>query len=212
MTQYAVPNADTATGMWARYPATGSFYSKIDETPVGTDEGEWAVIDNDHINVEEDDGGSLSGDVSLGTATFALSTITDPVSDADHVVKYRAKYIGPSAPTFDVKLYQTSISLSNLIVSKRHTGGTALTSSFVDYEIALSTSEADSINDYSDLILTIIVSGTGGEEFKGADVSQLFFETGDAGGGGGGSVATTGGGPDSFSIGGAGFGSNFSLE
>ena len=203
MTQYAVPNADTATGNWTRYPATGSFYSKIDETPVAS------VDDTDYITVVEDDEAGIYSNPTLGTATFTLSTITDPESDADHVVKYRVKYVGSNAPVFDVKLYQSS----TLRASKQHTGGTVLTSSFVNYELALSTAEADSITDYGALKLTIILSGTGGEEFVGVRVSQLFFETGDAGGGGGGGpVATTGGGPDSFSIGGNGFGSNFSLE
>ena len=202
MTQYAVPNADTATGNWTRYPATGSFYSKIDETPVAS------VDDTDYITVVEDDEAGIYSNPTLGTATFTLSTITDPESDADHVVKYRVKYVGSSAPVFDVKLYQSS----TLRASKQPTGGTVLTSSFVNYELALSTAEADSITDYSALKLTIILSGTGGEEFKGVRVSQLFFETGDAGGGGGGPLATAGGGPDSFSIGGTGFGSNFSLE
>ena len=206
MTQYAVPNADTATGNWTRYPATGSFYSKIDETPVAS------VDDTDYITVVEDDEAGIYSNPTLGTATFTLSTITDPESDADHVVKYRVKYVGSNAPVFDVKLYQSS----TLIASNRHTGGTVITSNdppFANYSIELSSSEANSITDYSALKLTIIMDNDG-DENSAIRVSQLFFETDDAGGGGGGGgpLVTTGGGPDSFSIGGNGFGSNFSLE
>jgi len=200
MTQYAIPNADTDTGGWTKYPHTALYYAKIDETPVAS------ADDTDYIQVVE-----LEEELVDGTATFTLSAITDPENNVNHFVRYRAKDNSgaySTTPSFDVKLYQTS----TLKASKRHTGGTDLTTSFVDYYIELSTSEADSISDYSALKLTIIMDNDGNEN-SSVRVSQLFFETDDVGaGGGGGPSATAGGGPDSFSIGGTGFGSNFSLE
>ena len=201
MTQYAVPESDTAKGDWEA--DTGSdLFSQIDETPVSS------ADDTDYIYVVEDD-----ANMADGTATFALSAITDPENNVNHFVRYRAKDSSgawSSTPSFDVELYEGS----TLIASQTHAGGGVLTSSFADYYIELSTSEADLITDYSALKLTIIMNNDGSED-SGVTVSQLFFETDDAGGGGGGgggSVATPGGGPDSFSIGFNGFGSHFSLE
>ena len=205
MTQYAVPNADTYTGGWTKVPSHLLYlYTKIDETPVAS------ADDTDYIEAVE-----LEEELVDGTATFALSAITDPENNVNHFVRYRAEDNSgayAATPSFDVKLYQSS----TLIASKRHTGGTVITSNdppFANYSIELSSSEANSITDYSALKLTIIMDNDG-DENSAIRVSQLFFETDDAGGGGGGGgpLVTTGGGPDSFSIGGAGFGSNFSLE
>ena len=208
MTQYAVPNADTYTGGWTKVPVGEALlYVKIDETPVAS------ADDTDYIQVVE--GEVSEEDYVDGTATFTLSAITDPENSVNHFVRYRAEDNSgayAATPSFDVKLYQSS----TLIASKRHTGGTVITSNdppFANYSIELSSSEANSITDYSALKLTIIMDNDG-DENSSIQVSQLFFETDDVGGGGGGGgpLATTGGAPDSFSIGVNGFGSNFSLE
>jgi hypothetical protein len=161
MTQYAVPDSDTAgsstTGDWTETGAGGDFFAQIDETPV-------ASADNsDYISVAENF--SMNADTA---AQFTLSDITDPEDATDHIVRFRAKATwSMSAPTLTVLLLDGSDSIRSYEQT--------LTTGWVDYSFTLTPDEANDITTdtgYGDLSLRI-TAGLGGAVNSASDNFSL---------------------------------------
>ena len=159
MTQYSRPDNDPSqTTNWA--PSTGSdLFAMIDEA---------SPDDADYVSVQD----QMSG--TTETFKVDLSTVTDPVSAASHKVTVRAKdSVGMGTIALTVKLLQGATTIANI------TSFSLSGSSPADYTYTLSTGEANSITDYSSLLLEVsatdsMMSGTT------TTVYQAFFECPDA--------------------------------
>lgn len=123
--RYARPTADTVIGAWTSSTG-GSLYACIDEV---------TYDDADYINTQ-----------TSAVCTMTLSAVTDPVSSSGHVIKFRAK--SPNSNTLTVTLKQGGTTIKTATTA-------ALTSSFADYTLTLTGTEADSITDYSALTITL---------------------------------------------------------
>ena len=124
--QTAAPTSDISTGSWS--PSTGStLYGVLDEASPGSD--------TDFIYT------ATASDV----CEVKFATMTDPTSSSGHKVRYRLKGNGTSGIT--VNLRQGS---GTSIASWTHDPAP---STYTAYEQTLSSGEADTISDYSDLRL-----------------------------------------------------------
>lgn len=145
MTQYARPDSDISTGSWTSTP----LYQSIDEE---------TASDADYIQ----------STTNSDTCEIGLSTVTDPSSSSNHIIKYRARKAGQGGLT--VYLFDGTTQIAS------HTP--TLTTVFADYSYTLTSGEADNISDYSDLRLKFTCSvGL----FGGSGVSWADFEIPDAG-------------------------------
>jgi hypothetical protein len=121
--QYARPDADVSDGAWL--PSTGAdLYACIDET---------TYSDTDYIYT-----------TSLSSCTIALSSLSDPADSANHVVRYRAA--GDGSTDLIVTLKQGSTTIATWTEANA-------SSTMTTYTHTLTTGEANSITDYSDLRL-----------------------------------------------------------
>ena len=160
MTQYARPDSDVSDGSWVNQAGNNTnLYQSIDESG-GEDDSDYVISTDDS---------SASDTMEVG-----LSDIVDPQTGANHVVRYRAKGSDPSGfygiPDLTVSLRQGS---GTEIASSTNS---SLTTSFADYNFTLSSSEANSITDYSDLRLRF-VRAMGGSASETNVVSEAFLET-----------------------------------
>ena len=120
--QFARPTADSSTGTWTA--STGSdLFAMLDET---------TADDGDYI-------------ITSGTSTceVALTSLSDPASSADHIVRYR---ISATSGGITVRLRQGTTTIATW------THATAPTS-LTTYTQTLTGGEADSITDYTALKL-----------------------------------------------------------
>ena len=152
MAQFARPNSDdNNSGSWS---TTGSsLYSVVDETPAN---------DSDYISVSDDymSGGALS-------CTLGLGSVGDPGDHTSTSVVVRATtdawMEGYHTLGVTLKSGSSTIKSENFDAS----------SSWTNHTMSLSTSQAASIGDYTDL--SVIISATdnaGGATMK---VSQVYF-------------------------------------
>ena len=155
MTQYCRPDSDIETVDWTTTP----LFEKIDE--VSLDDGDYIVSDN----------GSATYDCEVG-----LSSVTDPESDADHVISWRSCLFGTGTKSVATRVYLYE-GATLRATSQQESEST----SFATHTYELSSGEADAITDYSDLsiIIEAICSGTGTRVCR---VSWLQFAVPDAGG------------------------------
>jgi hypothetical protein len=158
MTQYARPDADLVTGNWSANSGT-SLYAVIDET---------SPADVDYISVTDDYVGTDQ------SCQVELSSVTDPDSTTAHTVLVRAY----------TDSYSGSVTLSIALGTSSGTIKTASftpTTSFANYTMTLSTSEAAGLSsaDYADLRLQISAedSMAMGSETR---VSWAYFSCPDA--------------------------------
>ena len=176
MAQYARPDGDDNNdGEW--------------ETEAGNDFDLYAEI-NEAVADDSDFVTKVGDGANNYTVTFTLGNVTDPSSSSDHKVVVRA--LGDDGgmgmgggPDLRIDLLEGSTSRANWTI-EAGSGTDDLTTSAKTFDgNTLSTSEANSITDYTDLKLklTLVTNGTGGETLK---VFQAYFECPDAGGGGGG--------------------------
>ena len=151
-----------------------------------SDRGGWvnesAGTSNIHLSADGTSAGSdyIQGEIGFdgapaGPAIFTLSDVTDPESAADHKIIYTALataggFMG--TPGLTIALFEGT--------TQRHstTNNSVNTSSATEYTINLSTSEANSISDYSNLILR--VTNAGAEMGDNIKVFNMYFQCGDA--------------------------------
>jgi hypothetical protein len=168
MTQYAYPDVDTTVGNWSA--STGSNrYAMIDDAH-GT---AVAVADNTHITVADGGGGAEA-------IILELSAVTDP--SASNLHKVRVLWNEDSG--------SSSVALN---VNLKDTDGSDIKNQDFNYEdqsemmdgspsfsiMTLSTSEANSIASYAELILTLTATDGMGMGTN-TTVYQAYFECPDA--------------------------------
>jgi hypothetical protein len=125
------PNADISTGNWTEQTAGGALYAGIDETN---------PVDSDYI---------VSGNNPTADQCEVRIAAQTPVADTNHTVSYRIRSDG--AVNLTVKL----MCGSTLIKQWVHSG---VSSTFTTYNQVLTTGEADTISDYTDLRLRFIAN------------------------------------------------------
>ena len=157
MAQYARPDSDVSDGRWLNSADNSTnLYSYIDES---------SVSDDDYIWVEDEWG-------STDICTVGLGDVTDPSSASDHKFTVRSRENGGSS---SVEMTVTLLQGTTVIKS---------VSFYPDYAFSnttttLSSVEANSITDYTDLRLKIqAVDGMGMGTFT--EVSWAYFECPDA--------------------------------
>lgn len=142
MAQFARPSADTTVGSWEdELAGTTDIFQSIDE----------AVADDDDFITSE----------TAPSSSFyvtALSTIEDPQSSSGHTVRYRYQKDASGGAQIDIDVelregYVSEGTPGTLIASQSHTD---ISNGWTDGSFTLSSGEADSITDYSDLFLRIV--------------------------------------------------------
>jgi len=123
MSQFARPDSDISAGSWATAP----LYAKIDEV---------TYSDADYISVTS----------NANTCELGLSTVTDPVSSASHIVRFRSRKA----------LQGTSVTVTLMDgATTIRSFAQALGNTSTAYSFTLTSGEADNIGDYSDLRLKL---------------------------------------------------------
>ena len=151
-----------------------------------SDRGGWvnesAGTSNIHTSADTTSAGSdfIQGEVGfdsapVGPAIFTLSNVTDPEESSDHKIIYTALatsggFMG--TPGLTIALFEGT--------TQRHstTNNSVNTGSATQYTINLSTSEANSISDYTNLILR--VTNAGAEMGDNIKIFNMYFQCGDA--------------------------------
>ncbi|MBU0962278.1 MAG: right-handed parallel beta-helix repeat-containing protein [Nanoarchaeota archaeon] len=161
-TQYARPNQDVSKS----------------GTPLWTDGGSLEVdtiLWNSMDEVSQDGDTSYAIGVS-GSLIFRinLTDVTDPYTNTGHIVHIYAKSVGSGAPEkVDIYLYQGTTLIAT--VANNWAPGRG---AYADAAYTLSTTEADAITDYSNLIVQVDMDTIGsGENMR---VTQIYIETPDA--------------------------------
>jgi len=130
--QVSAPIADVVSGLWT--PSSGlNLYSMINETPFS----DVTYIQSSQSPIDD-------------TCMVLLSGLQDPFSSIEHVVSYRySSDITTSGISFIIGLYQGV----TLIAARAYSG---INSSYLDGSFTLTSGEADSITNYSDLRIKMI--------------------------------------------------------
>ena len=163
MAQYARPDADRTDGSWLNSSSNNTnLYSYVDET---------SVNDSDYIQ-------SIDSSASADTVILDLSSVTDPENAANHTVFYRASVAAGmmgGTPDLTIALFQGA----SQIATKTDSG---VTTSFSDDNLNLSTSEANSITDYTDLRIKFTRAAGGGAGGETVTISWCYFSCDEAAG------------------------------
>jgi hypothetical protein len=143
VTQLSVASATAAAGAWTDQSGGTSLAAAIDETTA--DDADYIKSELAPVN-----SGTRLGPLKLRDGT----SLGDPISSTGHIIKWRIGKDSSSAPQIDmtVKLYQgggTTLGAGTLIATYSRTNVDTLTT----YQETLTSGEADSITDYSNLYL-----------------------------------------------------------
>lgn len=144
MAQFARPDSDVNVGNWQdESGGTTSIFQSIDEA---------TRSDTDYVTSETAPANSVY--------VCGLSNVTDPESSSSHTVTYAYQKdpSGGSQVDLTVELrqgYVDEVTQGTLIASWSHAN---VANGFVEQTQTLSTAEADSITDYSDLSLRFVAN------------------------------------------------------
>lgn len=147
MAQYGRPISDIALGSWTTAP----LWSKLDE-------------------VTADDADYIGTSVNNTICKLGLTSLTDPVSSSNHIIRYRHTKSGAGTSTTTIDLYQGTTLIASQAVAD--------TTSWVTSVYTLSAAEADAITDYSALRIWFTASVA----FANGRVSWCVFECPDVSG------------------------------
>jgi hypothetical protein len=120
--QFARPDVDITDGAWLASTGSSDLYTCIDEA---------SYNDTDYIFTR-----------SLGTTAISLSSLDDPSTSSDHIIRYRAK--GDGSTDLIVRLKQGTTTIATWTETNVATSETT-------FSHTLTSGEADSITDYSNL-------------------------------------------------------------
>ena len=166
--QFGKPNSDitnpTGKSSWkdgGSIDVDGSLFSSLDEV----------TADDATSYVESRKNPAITDFIELG-----LSAVTDPVVDTGHIIKFRAQQSNTNRPqTLFVELYEGATLRATTVVM-------TLTNAYQTLAYTLSTAEAGTIVDYSNLSLRFVPStGEGGEKKTKVQLTWAEFEVPDAG-------------------------------
>ena len=141
MAQFLRPSSDVTTTNWTRSSGTNAYYTYIDETTASS---------ADYVQTQ-----SQGSDLEVG-----LSTVDDPVSSADHIVRVQVWSLGSGGPErHTIILLEGGTTIATVVST-----GSLPRNSPTEITYTLSGAEADSITDYSDLRLRFTPTSLGGSE------------------------------------------------
>jgi hypothetical protein len=138
MAQFARPSADTVRTGWVdQADGTTNIYGTIDEV---------SYSDADYIK----------SPTPPGTNEYEtlLTTVTDPVSSSNHVIRWRRRK-QPASGSATINMTVRLMCGTTQITSQ---ADNALPTSFTDTSYTLSGGEADSITNYADLRLEFVAT------------------------------------------------------
>ena len=152
---WARPSADDSAGIWA--PSEGSdLWAMLDET---------LASDSDRI--------IAGGAPSAAVAKIQLSTPPTPGVDTDHLLRWRYAVLGTPSGAWSVKvelMEGAAVVGGGTPVEETKTG--SADEAFVSSEIALSSAQAATITDYSDLYLRFTATVPGAGQFLRPDADD----------------------------------------
>jgi len=138
MAQFARPSADTVNTAWVEDDGTSvNMFQEIDET---------AFDDADYIKTAAPPGAN--------EYETLLTTVTDPVSSANHVMRWRRRK-QPASGSADINL---TVRLMVGAVQITSQADNTLPTSFTSTSYTLSGAEADAITNYADLRLEFVAT------------------------------------------------------
>lgn len=157
MAQFARPDSTVSAGTWDPVGGPSTLWEAIDET---------SPSDSDYIE-------ALNGENT--TCELGLSTITDPVGNTGHVMRFRIQGTGSGGPErCTLELYDGATLIASITNQTSRAAWDTKT-------YTLTTTEADNIGDYSDLRYKIISSNLAATEDMWCSWAE--FEVPDAAGG-----------------------------
>jgi hypothetical protein len=101
------------------------------------------------------------------TAEVGLTTIVDPVTPSNHIIRFRIQGNGSGGPE------RCNLQLFQGVTEIAATGNQTSRGAWDTKEYTLSDVEADSIDDYSDLRFKIVSSNLGGSETMWCSWAEL---------------------------------------
>ena len=164
MAQFVRPISDLDnTGAWTTTP----LWSKIDDS-VGSGDADFVTSDGNPTSSE--------------TFTVDGSTVTDPASSIDHILRVRAsEETGGANHDIIVELRQGYVSEASLGTLIATLTASAIANTATTYTLTLSGAQADSITDYSDLQFRIYAQKNGGGAGNAVTCYDVELEVPDAG-------------------------------
>lgn len=139
MAQFARPSADTVRTAWTdQASGTTNIYTTIDES---------SPSDADYIKTSAPPGAN--------EFETLLTSVTDPVSSSNHVMRWRRRK-QPASGSNDVTITVRLLQNTTQITSQ---SDATIPGSFTDTSYTLSGAEADAISDYTNLRLEFVASG-----------------------------------------------------
>lgn len=153
MAQYGRPSSDVSNTGWVQ-SAGSTLWDCINET---------VASDTDYIRAS----------ASSFTCELGLSSVSDPVSNVNHILRLRATATGSGgAERWTVTIYQGTTLIATAFAN------TAVTrTTYNDYSYTLTTAEVDAITNYGDLRVRILGGPSSGETIS---VSYVALEVPDA--------------------------------
>ena len=160
MTQYALPDANLNTNSFTECvgDADSDWFDELDE---GFGSGRGSGSGPDGLTTVWESGGNPQGE----TIETALSTVTDPAVSTGHIFRTNSgKYDG----RFDCDEGQVGGRAMDLVITLRQGGADIASATFTDIggmgtkTHTLTSGEADSITDYSDLEIESAFTTVGG--------------------------------------------------
>jgi len=159
MAQLARPNSDYNIGAWIGDPNSITVYANINE-PTANDAN---FVRSEH-------------NPSNSSCLFMLSSVTDPETNVNHIVRYRYKRTdigGGSGPTMNLTVTLYRNTFANIVQSNTHN---SIGTEWVDGSFTLTGTNADAITSYSTLGIQFTFNKTGGSRTSRGDISWAELE------------------------------------
>jgi len=160
MAQFSRPDNDDAIGVWSDDGGgTTNIFQSIDE-----------IIASDTDFVRSDTTPTAAEDYDAG-----MSSVTDPVSDSGHILRWRYAKSASGGRTIAINL---ELRDGSTVITTR--SFTDISEVFTQDTYTLSAAEADNISDYSNLNVRIDAVRSGGGAARRGQVSWVELEVPDA--------------------------------
>jgi hypothetical protein len=150
MAQYSTPSADITDGSWVDQAASNvdMYQDIVPGTPGSIGAGD----DTTYITSE--------ANPTSSAVAFSLSTVSDPVSDSSHIIRWRRAKDAAAGGQMDltVQLRETYTGEGSQGTEITSQSDTNISETFTTTSYTLSALEADSITDYADLQVRIVAN------------------------------------------------------
>ncbi len=159
--QFARPDADLSIVNWTDSAGDGINYTKINEV-VPDDDGNYSESPTEDVGSDNDD------------AEFGLSTVSDPMTSAGHILRYRYRNSGDNGGNARIDLV-VELKQGNTVIANWPTPDIRDITYFQENQ-TLTAAEADSITDYTDLGVRFNMTFTSGSQTRQFRLTWAEFE------------------------------------